>query len=79
MLHYVISPHDCVYTLEGVDSEAFLKKTPSLLKDCVIDNNEDTSCSKDTGERTKLQTWSRGHLFIVRPCGHIDTWQPLYK
>lgn len=38
-----------------------------------------TVCNKDTGEKSRLRMWSRGHLFIVRSCGHIDTWKPLYK
>ncbi len=32
-------------------------------------------CRKDTGN---LRKWSRGHQFVVRGGGHIDTWQPLY-
>ena len=51
---------------EGVES---LMNNPSLLDDCVIEVDHDTTCTKDTGERNKVQTWSRGHLFIVRPCG----------
>ena len=27
----------------------------------------------------RLRKWSRGHQFVVRGGGHIDTWQPLYK
>ncbi len=35
-------------------------------------------CRKDTGKRKSLRKWSRGHQFVVRGGGHIDTWQPLY-
>ena len=38
-----------------------------------------TECNKYTGTRKKLQIWTRGHLFIVRGGGHMDTWQPLYQ
>ena len=38
-----------------------------------------TSCNKDTGTRKKVQKWTRGHLFVVRGGGHIETWQPLYQ
>lgn len=38
-----------------------------------------TACNKDTGGKQRLRMWSRGHLFIVRCCGHIDMWRPLYK
>ena len=36
-------------------------------------------CKKDTGKRKKDRHWSRGHFFVVRTCGHIETWRPLYK
>ena len=32
---------------------------------------------KDVGEPKKLRHWSRGHLYIVRPCGHIDLHKPI--
>lgn len=38
-----------------------------------------TQCRKDIGEKGKLRHWSRGHVFVVRSCGHIDTWKPIYK
>lgn len=38
-----------------------------------------TKCNKDTSGKERLRMWSRGHLFIVRCCGHIDMWRPLYK
>lgn len=51
---------------------------PQLGSEAVVDN-PDTMCRKDTGSTKKLRRWSRGHQFIVRGGGHIDTWQPLYK
>ena len=38
-----------------------------------------TSCNKDVGTYTRLRHWSRGHVFICRPCGHIDYWEPIYR
>lgn len=59
-----------------IGTDDFIKKNPTVLK---IEADKDTKCKKDTGEKEKLQMWSRGHFFIVRPCGHIDQWQPLYR
>ena len=50
-----------------------------VLDLCEADEEVDTSCQKDTGQKSKLHMWSRGRFFIVRPCGHIDQWQPLYR
>lgn len=36
-------------------------------------------CNKDTGEKQRLQKWSRGHFFIVRGSGFIDKWNPLFR
>ena len=40
---------------------------------------DQSTCRKDLGARGKLRHWSRGHVFIVRSCGHVDTWKPIYK
>ena len=40
---------------------------------------QNTECRKDLGTRGRLHHWSRGHMLIVRCCGHIDTWKPTYK
>lgn len=50
-------------------TEDFLLKHHSVLESCVTVST--TQCNKDTGDRGRLQSWSRGHLLIVRPCGHI--------
>jgi len=39
----------------------------------------DSRCNKDLGERTTLRKMSRGHQFVVRAGGHIDSWTPLYQ
>ena len=46
-------------------TEDFLLRNPRILDKCVTVST--TQCNKDTGDRGKLQSWSRGHLFIVRP------------
>ena len=59
-----------------------LARNPELTAS-VDSSDEDkatkTSCSKDTGGKTTLHKWTRGHLFNVHGGGHIDTWQPLYE
>ena len=52
---------------------------PAIIDYTDEDDASKTECNKDTGARKKLQKWMRGHLFIVRGGGHIDTWQPLYQ
>ena len=54
-----------------------LSNHPALSLNLEVD---DTLCRKELGDRKmKLRKWSRGHQFIVRGGGHIDTWQPLYR
>jgi hypothetical protein len=48
----------------------------NLLDDTEL---EKTTCKKDLGDHKRLRHWSRGHLFVCRPCGHIDFWQPIYR
>ena len=43
------------------------------------DSSSKPSCNKETGEKKCIQRWTRGHFFVVRGGGHIDTWQPLYQ
>ena len=56
-----------------------LSDNPELLNQAVYADVDAPTCRKDTGQGKKLRKWSRGHQFIVRAGGHIDTWQPLYK
>ncbi len=54
-------------------------KEEKLLQ--VIDlktNDGKTTCSKDTGGKKIMNCWSRGHFFVVSPCGQIVRWAPLY-
>ena len=52
---------------------------PSLYKGSVYSNPEVPACRKNTGKNRSLRKWSRGHQFIVRGGGHIDTWQSLFR
>ena len=48
----------------------------ALLNDC--EEASPTTCNKETGEKRRLQKWSRGHFFIVRGSGIIDKWNPIF-
>lgn len=59
----------------GTDS--LIKQHPQIAaKDALASDGQ--LCRKDTGGRDKLRKWSRGHQFVIRGGGHIDTWQTLY-
>lgn len=49
------------------------------ISDWNQSESSSSECRKDLGEKGKLRHWSRGHIFVVRSCGHIDTWKPIYK
>ena len=58
-----------------------LQKHPKLA---VLDNGEEeegtkTLCNKDTGEKKRLQKWTRGVWVCASGGGHIQMWQPLYQ
>ena len=58
----------------------FVQQFPSVVDSCEPEpSNQVPTCRKDLGEKRKLRLWSRGHLFIVRPCGYIDLWRPIYR
>ena len=42
-------------------------------------NEEAEPCHKDLGEKQVLKKMSRGHFFVVRAGGHIETFTPLYE
>lgn len=54
-----------------------IKQNPSIASKDLLTPDEEL-CRKDIGGHQKLRKWSRGHQFVVRGGGHIDTWQPLY-
>ena len=68
-----------VHVLYYVGTESLIKTNPGLVQLCETVSSSSTVCNKDTGEGSKLRMWSRGHFFIVRPCGHIDQWHPIYR
>ena len=48
---------------------------PQLVQNAVLSDESDPICRKNTGQEKRLRKWSRGHQFVVRGGGHIDTWQ----
>lgn len=43
------------------------------------DESDKTQCNKDTGNKRRLQKWTRGTWFCISGGGHIQMWHPLYK
>ena len=71
--------HD-IETKFVIGTDGFIRETPGLLQLCeTVSSVETPQCNKDTGDDGKLRMWSRGHSFIVRSCGHIDQWHPIYR
>ena len=67
-----------VHILAGTTK--FLQSHPGLVGDMVLkDYSELPQCRKDLGEQGRLRHWSRGHIFVVRSCGHVDLWAPIFK
>ena len=62
----------------NVGTAPLIESQPDLLQAITLTNPDEQLCHKDTGKGKRLTKWSRGHQFIVRGGGHIDTWQPLY-
>ena len=67
-----------VLFLHYTGTAMLLEQHPDLIVNFSVDCPEQRLCRKDTGGSKKLRKWSRGHQFIVRGGGHIDSWQPLY-
>jgi hypothetical protein len=44
----------------------------------LVDLTSGKPCNKELGNKEQ-PTRSRGLLFVVRACGHIDRWAPIYK
>ena len=60
----------------------FASKHPTLIpheETSTTDQPDFSTCRKDLGGTKRLRHWSRGHLFICRPCGHIEFSQPIYR
>lgn len=69
--NYVLQYSFCLGTHD------FVSSNPEIMT-VSLESGHD-SCRKDTGEMRKLRLWSRGHVFIVRSCGFIDMWKPIYR
>ena len=51
-----------------------------MVDDAAVDDSQGSEvCRKNLGEPKQLRRWFRGHQFVVRAGGHIDSWQSLYK
>ena len=55
-----------------------LAKEFNLIHHATTDDDS-LGCKKNLGQSKRLRHWSRGHLFVCRPCGHIDFSQPIYR
>ena len=81
--YLTINVYDSEYNLVLIltAGQPFLKQqghlVPSVTAGCV--GSEVSACTKDLGDKTVLRKMARGHLFVVRGGGHIDTWSPLYQ
>lgn len=78
MINGNITPCHLPHHIFITGTERFLQEFPSVVN-VLEPSSTDSTCRKDLGERRKLRLWSRGHLVIVRPCGHIDMWRPIYR
>jgi len=74
LLHLLL---DCLI----VGTDEFITSHPGIMSVSLEPSLEPDQhmCRKDIGEMRKLQLWSRGHVFIVRSCGFIDMWKPIYR
>lgn len=63
----------------NIGADQLLHDHPDIIDMSVVEDTSEPLCHKDTGKTKKLRRWSRGHQFIVRGGGHIETWQPLFK
>ena len=62
-----------------VGTSPLISSHPELVHSAVYTDESEVVCRKDMGQGKRLRKWSRGHQFVVRGSGHIDTWQPLYR
>lgn len=60
-------------------TSVLIEDHPSVVEVATVSNKDEQLCRNDIGKSKRLRRWSRGHQFIVRGGGHIDSWSPLYK
>ena len=75
-MRYTIK-HFIIHVYAGTST--LLSENPALIISAEIEDSSQPICRKDTGQKKKLRKWSRGHQFVVRGGGHIDSWAPLFK
>lgn len=82
-MHFILNspnwndPLLILYTLTGISD--LIHEHPQLVQGSVYSDPKAPVCRKNIGKSKSLRKWSRGHQFVVRGGGHIDTWQPLYR
>ena len=64
-----------VGTTNSLDSFPQLK----TLDNCGEAPDTITKCTKDIGDKKRLQKWTRGIWVCASGGGHIQMWQPLYQ
>lgn len=75
-MHHEKGIHDEHSLTHFIGTATLIHDHPNLLLEST---HTEQLCRKDTGLGKRLRKWSRGHQFVVRGGGHIDTWQPLYR
>lgn len=68
-----------IHSFVSIGTSSLIKNHPSVVDLADLSNQEEKLCRKDIGKSKRMRRWSRGHQFIVRGGGHIDSWSPLYK
>ncbi len=71
--------HVCNFSFFSIGTQKFVTDNPGIASISLELESDEDMCRKDTGEMRKLRLWSRGHVFIVRSCGFIDMWKPIYR
>ena len=70
----------CMIIIFFAGMQEFVQQHLPLVDECAVDSSSVvTICRKDIGDKGKLRHWSRGHVFVVHSCGHIDTWRPIFR
>ena len=68
-----------MFTLICIGTSELIAAHPLIVRDAQVEDPSEQLCRKNTGKKLKLRKWSRGHQFIVRGGGHIDSFQPLFQ
>ena len=75
----ITARHNQIQLFYSTGVSDLILEHPQLLQGAVYSNPEVPVYRKNTGKNRSLRKWSRGHQFIVRVGGHIDTWRSLFR